>query len=74
MTVLRRLSKYEFGKRNPLYQIRNFFCFNNNISNLYNNNIMIYNKKVRKNSIVCDCLPTLSITTLVKLLSLFIKM
>jgi hypothetical protein len=33
--------EYECGKRNPLYPIRaNSFCFNNNVSNLYNNSVV----------------------------------
>ena len=46
MTVLRHLAEYEFGKRKPVMpNTGNLFCFNNNISSLYNKNIMIYSKK-----------------------------
>ena len=44
MTVLMHLAEYEFGKKTVMSNTGNVFCFNNNISNLYNNNIMIYNK------------------------------
>ena len=68
MIVLRHLFEYEFGKRNPLYQIR-ATSFVSIIIYLTCATIKLY----RKNSFVCDCLPNFSITTLVKFLSLFIK-
>jgi hypothetical protein len=46
---------YSCGKRNPFIQYGSFFCFNYNVSNLYNNDVIIYKiKKKSESSFVCE--------------------
>ena len=43
----------------PVFDItKNSFCFNSNLSNLYNNDV-IYKIKSRENSVVCEHAPLL---------------
>ena len=47
--------EYKFGKRNLLSNTGNFFCFNSSVSNLYNNDVIIYKiKKNCENSFFCE--------------------
>ena len=43
------------NKKSVLSNMRNFFCFNSNVSNCYDNDVIIYKieKKSRENSFIC---------------------
>jgi hypothetical protein len=62
-------------KKSVITNTGNCFCFNSNVSNLYNNDVIIYKiQKSRDNSFVCERVYIFfSIRRLVKFLSSFIK-
>jgi len=67
--------EYECGKKNCYIQYGRLLCFDNNVSNLYNNDV-IYKKKIKKSSeqfCLWTSLPNLSITALVKFFKLVHK-